>query len=182
MSTDAWVKDKRVIDHEKESLIILCEAMESLRDRYAIYGFSGKTRKRCSVFQIKGFDEPSGRMVKDRIGGLIPFHYTRMGPAVRHATSLLKKETARARLLFLISDGKPNDMDRYEGRYGIEDTRMAIKEAERTGIVPFCLTVDSHAHEYLPRLFGRGNYSVIAGADRLAQTLPDLYAKMIRSL
>ncbi|MFQ5586151.1 MAG: nitric oxide reductase activation protein NorD [Thermodesulfobacteriota bacterium] len=182
MSTDAWVKDRRVIDHEKEALIVLCEAMESLRDRYAIYGFSGKTRKRCSFFQIKGFDEPSDTRVKERIGGLIPYHYTRMGPAVRHATSLLKRETARARLLFLISDGKPNDMDRYEGRYGIEDTRMAIKEAERTGIVPFCLTVDSHAHEYLPRLFGRGNYSVVAGADRLAQTLPDLYAKMIRSL
>ena len=182
MSTDAWVKDKRVIDHEKEALIVLCEAMDSLRDRYAIYGFSGKTRKRCSIFHIKGFDEPSGTRVKERIGGLIPYHYTRMGPAVRHATSLLKRETARARLLFLISDGKPNDMDQYEGRYGIEDTRMAIKEAERTGIVPFCLTVDSHAHEYLPRLFGRGNYSVVAGADRLAQTLPDLYAKMIRSL
>lgn len=182
MSTDAWVGDTKIIDHEKEALIILCEAMKKLRDRYAIYGFSGKTRKGCRFFRVKGFDENDGAKVRDRIGGLIPYSYTRMGPAVRHATELLKKESTRARLLFFISDGKPNDVDVYEGRYGIEDTRMAIKEAERDGIVPFCLTVDTGASDYLPRLFGHGNYAVVPGVDKLAKKLPELYARIVHTI
>lgn len=182
MSTDSWVGDRRIIDHEKEALIILCEALEKLRDRYAIYGFSGRTRKDCRFFHIKGFAEAYTEKIKGRIGGLISYHYTRMGPAVRHATHILESESSRARLLFLISDGKPNDVDIYEGRYGIDDTRMAIKEAQSEGIIPFCLTVDSRAHEYLPRLFGSGNYAVVSGADRLTKTLPELYARIIQKL
>ena len=180
MSTDAWAKDKKIIDHEKEALIILCEAFARLKDSHAIYGFSGKTRSGCFFYHIKGFDERYGDGVRARIGSIIPFSYTRMGPAIRHAVGILKKRSSRVRLLFLISDGKPNDLDSYEGRYGIEDTRMAIKEAERDGIIPFCLTVDDKAGEYLPRLFGRGNYAVVAGADKLIKSLPDLYARIIR--
>ena len=182
MSTDGWVGDHRIIDHEKESLVILCEAMSKLKDRHAIYGFSGKTAKDCRYYHIKGFNETYGSTVKERIGSLIPYHYTRMGPAIRHATSILEKETSKVRLLFLLSDGKPNDTDEYEGRYGLEDTRMAIKEAEHEGIIPFCLTVDSDANDYLPRLFGRGNYAVVSGADKLAKSLPDLYARIVRQL
>ncbi len=182
MSTDGWVGDTRIIDHEKESLIILCEALDKLRDRYAVYGFSGKTRKGCRFFRIKGFAEGYGDGVRKRIGGLIPYSYTRMGPAVRHASGILAKEQARTRLLFILSDGKPNDVDVYEGRYGIEDTRMAIKEAESEGIVPFCLTVDTGAGDYLPRLFGHGNYAVVPGVDMLARKLPSLYAKIIQKL
>ena len=182
MSTDAWVKERRVIDHEKEALIVFCEAMQSLQERYAVAGFSGKSRKGCRFYHVKGFDEPYNRKIKKRIEGIIPYHYTRMGPAVRHATSLLKKEKADVKLLFILSDGKPNDIDEYEGRYGIEDTRMSIREAEREGVVPFCLTVDSRAHDYLPRLFGRGNYAVVSGVERLTKSLPDLYARIIRAL
>jgi len=182
MSTDAWVKERRVIDHEKEALIVFCEAMQSLQERYAISGFSGKSRKGCQFYHVKGFDEPYNKKIKKRIEGIIPYHYTRMGPAIRHAASFLKKERADIKLLFILSDGKPNDMDEYEGRYGIEDTRMSIREAEREGVVPFCLTVDSKAHDYLPRLFGRGNYAVVSGVERLTKSLPELYARIIRAL
>lgn len=182
MSTDGWAGDTKIIDHEKESLIILCEALKKLRDRYAIYGFSGKTRKGCRFFSIKSFAENYGDAVRNRIGGLIPYSYTRMGPAIRHATGILAKEQTRTRLLFILSDGKPNDVDVYEGRYGVEDTRMAIKEAESEGITPFCLTVDTGAGDYLPRLFGRGNYAVVPGVDMLAKKLPELYAKIIHKL
>jgi nitric oxide reductase NorD protein len=182
MSTDGWAGDAKIIEHEKESLVILCEALKKLRDRYAIYGFSGKTRKGCRFFRIKGFAESYGDRVRNRIGGLIPYSYTRMGPAIRHATSILAREHSRTRLLFILSDGKPNDVDTYEGRYGIEDTRMAIKEAERAGITPFCLTVDTGAADYLPRLFGRGNYAVVPGVDMLAKKLPELYARIIHKL
>lgn len=182
MSTDAWVKDRRVIDHEKEALVVLSEAMEVLKDRYAICGFSGKTRNACRYYNIKGFDEGYNDAVKERIGALIPYQYTRMGPAIRHAAHILNKERSRTKLLFIISDGKPNDMDAYEGRYGVEDTRMAIKGAEKDGIIPFCLTVDSTSREYLPRIFGSGNYAVLAGVDKLTRKLPELYARIIRLL
>ncbi len=182
MSTDGWVDGRRIIDHEKEALVILCEAMLKLRDRHAIYGFSGKTARDCRFYHIKGFNENYGSIVKERIGSLIPYHYTRMGPAIRHAAGILKNESSKVRLLFMLSDGKPNDIDAYEGRYGLEDTRMAIKEAEREGIIPFCLTVDNKAQEYLPRLFGKGNYAVASRADKLARRLPDLYARIIRQL
>ncbi|MCC6501675.1 MAG: hypothetical protein IT362_00900 [Deltaproteobacteria bacterium] len=182
MSTDGWAGDAKIIEHEKESLVVLCEALKKLRDRYAIYGFSGKTRKGCRFFSVKGFSENYGETVKNRIGALIPYSYTRMGPAIRHATGILTREKTRSRLLFILSDGKPNDVDSYEGRYGIEDTRMAIKEAENAGITPFCLTVDTGAADYLPKLFGRGNYAVVPGVDMLARKLPELYARIIHKL
>ncbi|MBW7956944.1 MAG: hypothetical protein H3C68_03535 [Deltaproteobacteria bacterium] len=182
MSTDGWAGGSKIIDHEKESLVILCEAMKKLRDRYAIYGFSGKSRKGCRFFRVKSFKESYGEAVKKRIGGLIPYSYTRMGPAVRHAKGILGGEKARTKLLFILSDGKPNDVDVYEGRYGLEDTRMAIKEAEKEGITPFCLTVDTGASDYLPRVFGRGNYAVLPGVDMLAKKLPELYARIIHKL
>ena len=182
MSTDGWAGDAKIIDHEKESLVVLCEALKKLRDRYAIYGFSGKTRKGCRFFRVKGFSENYGETVKNKIGGLIPYSYTRMGPAIRHATGILTREKTRSRLLFILSDGKPNDVDSYEGRYGIEDTRMAIKEAESAGITPFCLTIDTGAGDYLPKLFGRGNFAVVPGVDMLARKLPELYARIIHKL
>ena len=133
MSTDAWVKDKRIIEHEKEALIILCEAMEVLGDRYAIYGFSGKTRANCTYFCIKGFDEKYNENIRARIGSLIPYQYTRMGPAIRHSTHLLEKESSRVKLLFLLSDGKPNDMDAYEGAMVLRIRGWPFVRLKKTG-------------------------------------------------
>lgn len=182
MSTDGWAGGAKIIDHEKESLVVLCEALRKLRDRYAIYGFSGKTRKGCRFYRVKGFSESYGETVRKRIGALIPYSYTRMGPAIRHATSILSREQTATRLLFILSDGKPNDVDVYEGRWGVEDTRKAIKEAEGAGITPFCLTVDTVGADYLPRIFGKGNYAVVPGVDTLAKKLPELYARIIHKL
>jgi len=182
MSTETWVGDKRVIDHEKEALLLLCESMKELRDRYAVHGFSGRNRTGCRYWRVKTFDEPYTPEVRDRIGALVPIGYTRMGPAIRHSVKLLEKESARVRILFLISDGKPNDMDIYEGRYGLEDTAMAIREAKTAGITPFCLTVDNSAGEYLPRLFGKGHYVVLQDAAKLAASLPVLFARVVNGL
>jgi len=182
MSTDAWINNARVIDHEKEALVVLCEAMEKLKDRYAVCSFSGRTRTHCRFFNIKGFDAPYGREVKARIGSLVPLQYTRMGPAIRHATTMLEEEPSRIRLLFIISDGKPNDIDCYEGRYGVEDTRDAVARARMRGVVPFCITVESGPRDYLPRIFGTANYCVLPDVERLALKLPGLYAAMVRLL
>ncbi|MFQ5480098.1 MAG: nitric oxide reductase activation protein NorD [Thermodesulfobacteriota bacterium] len=182
MSTETWVGDKRVIDHEKEALLLLAESMKGLRDRYAVYGFSGRNRAGCRSYHVKGFDEPYAGKVRDRIGALLPMGYTRMGPAIRHAANLLAREKSRIKLLFIVSDGKPNDMDVYEGRYGLEDTAMAIRETKKDGITPFCLTVDNRAGEYLPKLFGRGHYVVLSDAGKLVKTLPNLFARVVKGL
>ena len=128
-STKGWINDA-----ERESLILLAEALETLGDRYAIYGFSGMARKRCEIYKIKTFDEIYSDEIKARISGIQPQDYTRMGFAIRHLTHLLQEVDARTRVLITISDGKPDDYDNYRGQYGIEDTRRALIEARRAGI------------------------------------------------
>ncbi|HAN55365.1 MAG TPA: nitric oxide reductase activation protein, partial [Betaproteobacteria bacterium] len=131
-STKGWINDA-----EREALVLLAEALEVLGDRYAIYGFSGITRKRCEIFRIKRFDEPYTPEVKARIAGITPQEYTRMGVAIRHLSKLLIEVEARTKLLITLSDGKPDDyFDVYRGQYGIEDTRQALIEARRAGIHP----------------------------------------------
>ncbi|HWR88364.1 MAG TPA: hypothetical protein VN277_08090, partial [Acidiferrobacterales bacterium] len=103
-STKGWINDA-----ERESLVMLCEALEVLGDRYAIYGFSGMTRKRCELYRIKRFDEPYSELVQQRIAGIQPKDYTRMGVTIRHLTKLLHEVEARTKLLITLSDGKPDD-------------------------------------------------------------------------
>jgi nitric oxide reductase NorD protein len=173
-STKGWINDA-----ERESLILLCEALETLGDRYAIYGFSGQTRKRCEIYRVKRFDEPYGEAVKARIGGIRPQDYTRMGFAVRHLTRLLAGVDARTRLLVTLSDGKPDDYhDGYRGPYGIEDTRRALQEASRAGIHPFCITIDREAKDYLPHLYGAAHYTVVDEVGRLPYKVADIYRRL----
>ena len=169
-STKGWINDA-----ERESLVLLCEALRILGDRYAIYGFSGMTRKRCEVYRIKTFDEPYSSEVKSRIAGLRPKDYTRMGVTIRHLSRKLIEIDAKTRLLITISDGKPDDYDGYRGEYGVEDTRQALMEAKHSGIYPFCITIDSHAHDYLPRMYGHVNYTVIDDIRRLPLQVSDIY-------
>ena len=148
-STKGWINDA-----ERESLVLLCEALEILGDRYAIYGFSGMTRKRCELYRIKRFDDDYGADVRARISGIKPQDYTRMGVIIRHLTRLLNTVEARTRLLITLSDGKPDDYDGYRGEYGIEDTRQALLEAKHTGVHPFCITIYHRGHDYLPHMYG----------------------------
>src|SRR5690606_31177406 len=130
-------------------------------DRFALYGFSSRKRQHVRVHRVKTFGERYTAAVRGRINAIKPGYYTRMGTAVRHATSLLSRQTAARRLLLLLTDGKPNDLDQYEGRYGIEDTRMALLEARREGLRPFCVTIDQEADDYLPYLFGKDSFVLI---------------------
>ncbi|HWS11680.1 MAG TPA: VWA domain-containing protein [Rhodocyclaceae bacterium] len=173
-STKGWINDA-----EREALLLLAEALEALGDRYAIYGFSGMTRKRCELFRIKRFDEPYGEAVRARISGIRPQDYTRMGFAVRHLTGVLKDVEARTRLLVTLSDGKPDDYhDNYRGKYGIEDTRRALQEAIRAGIHPFCITIDEAGHEYLPHLYGAAHYVVIDDVRQLPLKVGGIYRRL----
>jgi len=169
-STEGWVGTAI-----KESLVLICEAMEVLGDRYGIYGFSGMRRLRCETFHVKHLDEAYSDDVRRRIGAIAPREYTRMAPAIRHMTSIFQKIDARIRLLITLSDGKPEDYDEYKGEYAIEDTRHALLEAKSAGIHPFCITIDQHAHDYMAHMYGEVNYIFINDVRKLPARMPEIY-------
>ncbi len=172
-STRGWINDA-----EREALVLLCEALETLGDRYAIYGFSGRTHSRCAIYRIKRFDEAYGHDVRGRISGIRPQTYTRMGVAIRHLGGLLRQVPARTKLLVTLSDGKPEDYGSYRGRYGIEDTRRALIEARRNGIHAFCVTIDQEGGDYLPHMYGPANYAVIDQVGQLPLKVADIYRRL----
>jgi len=179
LSTDTWIDDRaRVIDVIRDSLFLFAESLAATGDRFAMLGFSSRRRDPVRMHTLKAFDEGYGGAVRGRIGAVKPGYYTRMGAAVRHATNLLVRQPAGRRLLLLLSDGKPNDLDKYEGRYGIEDTRHAVRQARRLGLTPFCVTIDERGNDYLPHLFGTGGYVVIHRPSELPSRLPLLYARL----
>lgn len=181
LSTDAYASESaRVIDVISDSLFLFSEALSATGDRFAMYGFSSLRRANVRFNRLKSFDERYDDAVKGRIAAIKPGYYTRMGAAIRQATTILSKQKQSQRLLLLLTDGKPNDLDRYEGRYGIEDTRMALHQARQQGLRPFCVTIDREANEYLPHLFGAGGYAAIRKPDELPKELPLLYAQMTR--
>ncbi len=175
-STRGWINDA-----ERESLVLLCEALERLGDRYAIYGFSGITRKRCELFRIKTFAEPYSEEVKARISGIRAQEYTRMGFAIRHLSKLLNEVDAVTKVLITLSDGRPDDyFDGYRGQYGIEDTRMALLEARRAGVHPFCITIDREARDYLPHMYGAARYIILDDVRQLPFKVSDIYRRLTR--
>jgi nitric oxide reductase NorD protein len=179
-STDSWVSGNlRIIDVEKESLIVLLEALDALGDRHAAFGFSGEGPGAVRVVTIKDFDERGGVDVRRRVAALEPDGYTRAGAAIRHTSALLAREAARHRLLLVLSDGKPNDVDQYAGRYGIEDTRQAVAEARLQGLVPYCLTVDREAPAYMPSIFGPRGYAVLRRQDLLPAVLIEVVRRLL---
>jgi nitric oxide reductase NorD protein len=178
-STDSWVIDKRVLDLEKAALLLLGEAMNGLGDRFAMYGFSSKTRKSCRVHRIKQFDEPFSLTVKQRIAGIVPRDYTRMGAPIRHVIEQFAQVPASRKLLIVLCDGKPNDFDVYEGRHGIADVRKALDEARSAGIRPFGVTIDSHGRRYLPQMFGPHGYLVVDDVRQLPKRMPEAILRLI---
>jgi nitric oxide reductase NorD protein len=173
-STKGWVNDA-----ERESLVLLCEAIEALGDGYAIYGFSGWTRTHCDIYPVKRFADRYDAATRQRIAGIEARDYTRMGVAVRHLSGLLHQQNTRHKLLVTLSDGRPDDYgDEYRGRYGIEDTRRALLEAREKGIRSYCVTIDRHGADYLPQLYGPAHYSVIDDAKKLPQKIAEIYRKL----
>ena len=172
-STKGWINEA-----ERESLILLAEVLEILGDRYAIYGFSGVTRKRCELYKIKSIDEDYDEEIKARIANIQPKDYTRMGVFIRHVTRLFKDIDASTKLMITLSDGKPDDYDTYRGEYGVEDTRQALYEAHRDGIHSFCITIDEEARDYLPHMYGAANYAVIDEVAKLPLKVSDIYRRL----
>ncbi|RLA19089.1 MAG: nitric oxide reductase, partial [Gammaproteobacteria bacterium] len=181
LSTDAHINNhSRVIDVIRDSLYLFAEALSVTGDRFALHGFSSRNRNHIRFYKIKTFDERYSDDVRGHIEAVRPGYYTRMGTAIRYASQLLEKEASSQKLLLILTDGKPNDLDKYEGRYGIEDTRQAILEAEQKGLQPFCITVDEKAEDYLPYLFGKNSYILVRNAQELPTKLTQLYMRLTR--
>ncbi len=180
LSTDAWLNDRRVLDVEKEALLVLAEGLAACGDMHSILSFTSRRRDWVRVETIKDFDEPMSAHVRHRIAALKPGYYTRMGAALRHATAKLAERPNRKHLLLVLTDGKPNDVDHYEGRFALEDTRRAVTEARRRGIHVFGVTVDQDAKTYVPAVFGHHGYAVVPDIRRLPAALPQIYRALVR--
>ncbi|MEB0121574.1 VWA domain-containing protein [Pseudomonas sp. CCI1.2] len=179
MSTDAHLNNEhRVIDVIRDTLLLFGETLSGLGDDFALYGFSSLRRQHVRMQELKSFTQRYDDHTRGRILGLKPGYYTRMGAAIRQATCLLGSSKRRSKLLLLLTDGKPNDLDLYEGRYGVEDTREAVLEARRQGLTPFCITIDREAGDYLPYMFGANGYTLIRQPEQLPLRLPQLYRQL----
>jgi nitric oxide reductase NorD protein len=180
LSTDAWVDGQRVLDVEKEALLVLAHGLSACGDHHSILTFTSRKRSWVRVETVKSFEEPMGAAVERRIGALKPGYYTRIGAAVRHAAAQLVDQPQRKKLLLVLTDGKPNDVDHYEGRFAVEDTRKAVREARRLGVAVFGVTVDASAQSYFPALFGRGGYAIVGNIRQLPAALPAIYRQLAR--
>ncbi|EGJ11063.1 nitric oxide reductase activation protein NorD [Rubrivivax benzoatilyticus] len=181
LSTDAWAGgDARIVDVIRDAMWVFGEALAAGGDAFEMLGFSSVRRQNVRIQHLKGFDEPWNGDVRARLGAIKPGYYTRMGAALRLATQRLAARPERQRLLLILTDGKPNDLDVYEGRYGLEDTRHAVQAARDAGLQPFCVTIDESAHDYLPMLFGQHGWALVHRPQDLVQRLATVYARMTR--
>ena len=178
-STESAVTGRAVIDIEREALAALAWGLNACGDDFAIHAFSSLKRQRVYVQRCKRFDEAMGTTVEQRIASLRPGHYTRLGAAIRHCSSDLADQSRKRRLLLVITDGKPNDLDHYEGRHGIEDTRQAVREARRVGQSVFGVTIDKTGKSWFPRMFGQGGFAVIPDPQHLTMALPQIYRQLV---
>jgi nitric oxide reductase NorD protein len=174
-STEAVIGDRVVIDTARNALAALAVGIDTAGDRLGLWGFASLKRDRVFLTRAKGFDEPMSPAVTARIGGFRPGHYTRLGAAVRHTSALLAEETSARRLLLVLTDGKPNDLDHYEGVHGIEDSRRAVREARGQGQAVHGVVVDADGQDWFGRIFGRGGFTLLPDPARLPRALPEIY-------
>jgi nitric oxide reductase NorD protein len=181
LSTEGGItQDIRIIDVIKDGIMVFSQSLDKLDDKFAIYSFSSLQNKKVFFNIIKNFKEKYNDVIRGRIDSMQPYYYTRLGAAIRESISILDKQKSANKLLLIISDGKPNDEDRYDGRYGIEDTKKAIEEAKKKGITPFCITIDVDAKDYLSYLFGRNGYKIVKDGRKLPQVIPEVYINLIK--
>ena len=175
---------RRVIDVAREALALMCDALATLGDSHAVYGFSGDGRENVEFNLIKEFDEALSPRTWAALAAMQPRRSTRMGPAIRHAAAKLTRQPMRRKVLIIVSDGYPEDRDygpdRRDREYGIQDTARALREAERAGISTFCITIDPAGHDYLRRMCAEKRYLVIDEVSALPAELTKVYRALTR--
>ena len=177
LSTDGYAAGNRVIDVEKQVSILFGEILDEFNIDFSIDCFYSKTRNHSTYLTIKDFDEPWSR-AKFKVGTVEPNGYTRIGAALRHSGAMLDKRDTKNKWVILISDGKPNDYDRYEGKYGINDVKQALRELNQRQINSYALAIEAEAKYYLPQMFGQNHYQILTTPVELLQALVKLYEKI----
>lgn len=177
-STEADMGGTCVIDVARNALSALAHGLDACGDRFAIWGFSSLKRKRVFLTRAKSFDAPMSPRIVRNIGALRPGHYTRLGAAIRHASAQLNEEVSAQRLLLVLTDGKPNDLDHYEGKHGIDDSHMAVREARRLGLVVHGVVIDEDGQDWFARIFGRGGFTLLPRPKQLMAALPEIYRSL----
>lgn len=169
---------RRIIEIEKEGLVLMSEALEAVGDVYSINGFTSEGRRNVKFYVVKDFAEKYSDVVERRIGGITFHNNTRLGAAIRHAAHKLLKQEARTKLLIILTDGRPYDHDYGDARYAREDVREALTEAKTTGITPFCITVDRESEAELKDLYGDVGYTIIDDVMTLPERMPNIYRRL----
>ena len=169
-----------VMDFEKQAAMTVAQALDDRRDRVAVHGFASNGRNEVNYQRIKDFDEPFDAPQQARLDGLSGGLSTRMGAALRHASTALDGQDADQKVILMLTDGEPSDVDVVEDDYLVEDARHAVAAAASRGIRTFCLTLDRRADGYVRRIFGARNFLIADRADAFAgkagQTLVRLAA------
>lgn len=177
LSSDSYAAGNRVIDVEKEVSILFGEMLNEFNIDFSIDSFYSKTRNYSTYLTVKDFDE-KWDVAKHKIGAIEPNGYTRIGAALRHAGARLDSRSTKNKWVILISDGKPNDYDKYEGKYGINDVKQALRELNRRNINSYALAIEAQAKYYLPQMFGQNHYQILTTPVELLQSLVKLYEKI----
>jgi len=177
LSSDGYANNNRVIDVEKQVSILFGEILEEFNVDFSINAFYSKTRNYSTYLTLKGFDE-NWEKAKHKIGAVEPEGYTRIGAAIRHSGTLLDQRETKNKWIVLISDGKPNDFDKYEGKYGINDVKQALRELNERQINSYALAIEANAKYYLPQMFGANHYEILTTPVELLQGLVKLYEKI----
>ena len=178
-STASRVGAHQVIEIARRSMAVLAEALMAAGDEFALYGFASDSRHRVHCHRLKGFAERYDGDPLRRLHALGPRDYTRMGAVIRHVGGRLQARANARKLMLVLTDGRPHDpIDRYEGRYALEDTRCALQEMRARGVHCFGLTIDGQGRAWLPHLFGPGHYATFSRPDALPSVLPRLYARI----
>ncbi len=178
LSADGYAAGNRIIDVEKQIAILMGEVLAEYGIDFQIDGFSSKTRNHCRYHTLKSFDD-DWNTAKYFIPSLQPSGYTRIGPAIRHAHYLISQRESKNKWVILLTDGKPNDYDRYEGKYGIADVKQALRELKADYIHTHAFAIEKQAKFYLPMMFGSGNYHILANAKELIFALTGLIEKIM---
>lgn len=177
LSSDGYAANNRVIDVEKEVSVLFGEILNEFNIDFSIDCFFSKTRNYSNYLTLKEFDE-SWQVGKHKIGAVEPQGYTRIGAALRHAGARLDQRKTKNKWVIIISDGKPNDYDRYEGKYGIQDTKQALRELHERQINAYALAIEAQARYYLPQMFGQNHYQILTNPVELLGALVKLYERI----
>ena len=177
LSSDGYANGNRVIDVEKQVSILFGEILDEYNIDFSIDCFYSKTRNHSTYITIKGFDEDWSK-AKFKVGAVEPSGYTRIGAALRHSGALLDKRSTKNKWVILISDGKPNDYDKYEGKYGVNDVKQALRELNERNINSYALAIETQAKYYLPQMFGQNHYQILTTPVELLKSLVQLYEKI----